>query len=377
MDTETVAGLLCVVLLAAASQPSPAAVPLASFFVFCVDDAMWAEALEYIGPAKMIAFGFPLVAILTYWANGLILLLLGALASCPSNCPTPQLSNYPVALPPSDCAFRPTVLEQFRLQPQKGFDTAKIWKVVKNLLIGQVFVIVPFGLFYAHLHTKGIGLYSSEKLPTRMERFMHMIIYVILDEFAFYYGHLWLHVNTTKWWNYRRVHKIHHEFTSPVALTASYCHPIEMVISNVLPLCGGMLACGSHVYTGLVWTMFAVLGTQTHHCGYRWPWTPGFDHQPDFHDFHHEKFNTNYGLTGWCDALHGTDKMWKEHVLQRDKKRAEAAGQTEGDGPAVGSKGSNLMYTSFVGVFVGCFVVDRLSAMGYLDAGTLTNVAEA
>ena len=48
---------------------------------------------------------------------------------------------------------------------------------------------------------------------------------------------------------------------------------------------------------------FAVLGTQTHHCGYRWPWTPGFDHQPDFHDFHHEKFNTNYGLTGWCDAL--------------------------------------------------------------------------
>jgi hypothetical protein len=40
--------------------------------------------------------------------------------------------------------------------------------------------------------------------------------YVILDEFAFYYGHLWLHVNKTKWFNYRRIHKIHHEFTSPV-----------------------------------------------------------------------------------------------------------------------------------------------------------------
>jgi sterol desaturase/sphingolipid hydroxylase (fatty acid hydroxylase superfamily) len=212
---------------------------------------------------------------------------------------------------------------------------------VKNLLIGQIFIILPFGHLYGYLQTKGIGLYSSPTLPSTTERFMHMVIYAVLDEFAFYYGHLWLHVNKTKWWNYRRVHKIHHEFTSPVALVASYCHPVEMVLSNILPLCGGMLVCGSHTYTGLVWTVFAVLGTQTHHCGYRWPWTPGFDHQPDFHDYHHEKFNTNYGLTGWCDALHGTDKLWKEYVVERDAKRAAARGE-KGELKS-GSKGSNLM----------------------------------
>ena len=89
---------------------------------------------------------------------------------------------------------------------------------------------------------------------------------------------------------------------------ASYCHPVEMLISNVLPLTGGMLFCNSHLFTGMSWAAFAVLGTQTHHCGYRWPWTPAFDHQPDFHDYHHKKFNTNYGLTGWCDAIHGTDR---------------------------------------------------------------------
>ena len=85
VDMEMVAGVLCVGLLAAASQPSPAAVPLASFFVFYVDDTMWAEALEYVGTYKMIAFGFPLAATLTYWANGLILLLLGALPAVRSS----------------------------------------------------------------------------------------------------------------------------------------------------------------------------------------------------------------------------------------------------------------------------------------------------
>lgn len=128
-----------------------------------------------------------------------------------------------------------------------------------------------------------------------MERFAHIVVSVVMDEVIFFYGHWWLHTNKTRWFSYRRVHKIHHEFTSPVGLTASYCHPLEMVISNILPLSAGVFLCGSHLYLAICWATFAVLGTQTHHCGYRWPWAPGFDHQPDFHDFHHQKFNVNYG----------------------------------------------------------------------------------
>jgi len=281
----------------------------------------------------MIAWGIPAAAIVTYWLNGLMLLLI-------------------------DSVWRGDVLTQFRLQQDKSFDTSKIWKVAQNILSNQVMIVIPAGHIYGWLHTRGIGLYSSEALPSTTERFMHMILYVILDEFAFYYGHLWLHVNKTKWFNYRRIHKIHHEFTSPIALTASYCHPVEMIISNVLPLTGGMLLCGSHIYTGLVWTVFAVLGTQTHHCGYRWPWTPFFDHQPDFHDFHHEKFNTNYGLTGWCDALHGTDKMWNERVAE-----LQAAREKAGQKPR--SSGSALMYYLFVATFVTIFLLDRASASGW------------
>merc|ERR1712217_688221 len=80
-----------------------------------------------------------------------------------------------------------------------------------------------------------------------------------------------------------------------------------MLVSNVIPLFGGCLPLGSHAYTILLWVVFAVLGTQTHHCGYHWPWM-FFDHQPSFHDFHHQKFTCNYGNITWLDRLHGTDR---------------------------------------------------------------------
>lgn len=55
----------------------------------------------------------------------------------------------------------------------------------------------------------------------------------------------------------------------------------------------------SHVLTMWMWFIIAIIGTQVHHCGYRFPWH--FDHQPNFHDLHHEKFKVNYGLLGFLD----------------------------------------------------------------------------
>jgi methylsterol monooxygenase len=76
-----------------------------------------------------------------------------------------------------------------------------------------------------------------------------------------------------------------------------------------------------------MWIVGACLGTQTHHSGYRLPWIADFDEQPDFHDFHHRRFNCCYGNIGWLDALHGTSKMYfdmrKQATLARDSAQAE------------------------------------------------------
>ena len=127
--------------------------------------------------------------------------------------------------------------------------------------------------------------------------------------------------------------------------------------------------CAIAHYT-VVWTVFAVLATQTHHCGYRWPWTPFFDHQPDFHDFHHEKFNTTYGLTGWCDALHGTDKLWNEHLAERNRRIEKAGGKPK-------SQGNALMYSVFVLLLVAMFVADRSSELGLGVPASFASVVEA
>jgi len=130
-------------------------------------------------------------------------------------------------------------------------------------------------------------------------------------------------------------HKKHHTFRAPIALAATYAHPLETILNNALPLIAGPLLCRSHVVTYWLWLVVAIVGTMHHHSGYRYvqhepetavaihlshsrdigsfPWDPAFDHNPDFHDYHHEIFNCNYGLLGWLDRLHGTYVSKKQH----------------------------------------------------------------
>jgi len=58
------------------------------------------------------------------------------------------------------------------------------------------------------------------------------------------------------------------------------------------------------------------------------PWIADFDHQPDFHDFHHCRFSCNYGNIGWLDALHGTSKMYFD--MQQQAELALSAGGVGG-----------------------------------------------
>lgn len=122
--------------------------------------------------------------------------------------------------------FSLATIPQCRTAPNKDqrFDMNKIGKVVKVLLMNQALIYV-FAVFvdWAMHDTPN---FLNPVLPSHKEMTLHIIGYVLVDEVLFYYGHRALHHKSV----YRHCHKMHHEFTAPNGLVATYCHPVEMVV---------------------------------------------------------------------------------------------------------------------------------------------------
>lgn len=86
------------------------------------------------------------------------------------------------------------------------------------------------------------------------------------------------------------------------------CHPLEHVVSNLLPTFIGTLILASHVCTVWIWLFEVIVSTLNEHSGY---YLPGFSLTSRRHDFHHQTSNNCYGLVGFMDYLHGTDARYR------------------------------------------------------------------
>jgi sterol desaturase/sphingolipid hydroxylase (fatty acid hydroxylase superfamily) len=218
------------------------------------------------------------------------------------------------------------LLEPLKLQPKKHVDWNMHIRCIKGVLVNQFFVGIPQGALFYLVWDKieswsgNTILTSSHNLPSTQTMALHFFVFAVVEEIGFYYSHRLAHHPNI----YKAIHKKHHIFTSPIAAAAIFAHPIEHFVSNLAPVLSGPLVVSLfhffypafptvHLATVWAWMILAQFTTITTHSGYK---IPGF---PDSrkHDFHHEKFNVNFGVLGILDYLHGTDKLWLEKMSEK------------------------------------------------------------
>ncbi|XP_068220269.1 fatty acid hydroxylase domain-containing protein 2-like [Palaemon carinicauda] len=207
----------------------------------------------------------------------------------------------------------PAFIRPYKVQPgtNEPVSTQKLIKCILVVQFNQLVVGVAFSMLVYHLGSLR-GYDTSPQLPTFHWFLFELAMCVLIEEIGFYYSHRLFHHKSL----YKHFHKIHHEWQSPISVTALYAHPLEHILSNMAPVIAGPLILGSHPATFLLWSSLAVFSTVVVHSGYHLP----FSISPEFHDFHHLKFNQCYGVLGILDHLHGTDdkfrasKSYNRHV---------------------------------------------------------------
>jgi sterol desaturase/sphingolipid hydroxylase (fatty acid hydroxylase superfamily) len=178
----------------------------------------------------------------------------------------------------------------------------KMWRLMKQVWVNQFFVGVPLGLLCTEAYAwRGMFEQSLPSLPLLAAQLFGLVVF---EEIGFYYSHRLLHHPMF----YARIHKQHHEWTSPLAWCCIYAHPVEYVVSNLLPIMVGPLLLGMHPLAALLWYAVAFQSTMNSHSGLHLPGALS----PEEHDWHHLKFNELFGVIGLLDWLHGTDERWRK-----------------------------------------------------------------
>lgn len=190
-------------------------------------------------------------------------------------------------------------------------------KTFKYLFVNQC-IVLPLSLFSYYYFNTSANSVLYEDLPDLKTLFLHLGIFLVCEDFTFYWAHRILHIKSI----YPYIHKIHHQYRLVVGISTEYCHPFEYVVANLLASSSGALLMGknTHLFTYYIWVFIRICETTDGHSGYEFPWSPyrllAFSAGQEYHNYHHLNFDGNYGsfLTIWDRIFNTTNKAFLNFI---------------------------------------------------------------
>merc|ERR1711939_706069 len=219
--------------------------------------------------------------------------------------------------------------EVWKLQDTKAPTRAEQWKCTKYVLLTHFTVELP-QIWGFHPLAEYFGMSTHQvPFPSLMTMAPQILGFFLFEDFFHYWAHRALHWGPL----YKKIHKLHHEFSAPFGLAAEYAHPLEILILGTGTIAGPLLWClfskgNLHIITMYVWIILRLFQAVDAHSGYDFPWS--FQHifplwsGADHHDHHHQFFIGNYSTSFriW-DYVFGTEGSYRlTRQKQRDEKKA-------------------------------------------------------
>ena len=218
-----------------------------------------------------------------------------------------------------------TICYKYNLFPERriqgGANPSKelIKDCVIHLLTNHL-LIQPIALYFLYPAFAYFGTTIRGPLPSMQIIVRDLAVAALINDTLFYWGHRMLHHK----YIYKYIHKQHHQFKATIGIACEYAHPVEDIISNLIPTLSGCLIMGSHILVFWLWLAIALTFTIDAHSGYSFMISP-FNKLPfqvgsDRHDFHHSHNVGCYGAAfRFWDSIMGTDKAFIEYEKARLK----------------------------------------------------------